>query len=35
MEPDSRCEGADDEKVVSDVAEYGWHVVKTPIEKYL
>jgi uncharacterized protein DUF4262 len=30
MEHDSRCDGADDEKVVSDVAEYGWHVVKIP-----
>lgn len=30
MEHDPRCDGLDDEKVVSDVAEYGWHVVKIP-----
>jgi len=27
-EHDPRCEGANDEKVLADVAEYGWHVVK-------
>jgi hypothetical protein len=25
---DPRCEGADDQKVIDDVAHYGWHVVK-------
>jgi Domain of unknown function (DUF4262) len=24
---DPRCEGTDDEKVIADIAEYGWHVV--------
>lgn len=28
MEHDPRCEGLDDEKLVADVKEYGWHVVK-------
>lgn len=27
-EHDPRCEGADDEKLLADVKEYGWHVVK-------
>ncbi len=27
-EHDPRCERANDEKVLADVAEYGWHVVK-------
>jgi len=28
MEHDTRCEGLNDEKLVADVKEYGWHVVK-------
>jgi Domain of unknown function (DUF4262) len=28
MEHDPRCEGTNDEKVLADVADYGWHVVK-------
>jgi len=28
MEHDPRFEGLDDEKLVADVKEYGWHVVK-------
>jgi hypothetical protein len=28
MEHDPRCEGLDDEKLVADVKQYGWHVVK-------
>ena len=28
MEHDPRCEGLDDKKLVADVKEYGWHVVK-------
>src|SRR5262245_50153786 len=28
MEHDPRCEGTDDEKVLADVGNYGWHVVK-------
>ena len=28
MEHDPRCEGLDDEKLLSDVKEYGWHVLK-------
>jgi hypothetical protein len=28
MEHDPRCEGLDDEKVLADVAEYGWHVIR-------
>jgi len=28
MEHDPRCEGLDDEKLFSDVAKYGWHVLK-------
>ena len=27
-EHDPRCEGANDQKLLDDVAEYGWHVVK-------
>lgn len=27
-EHDHRCEGIDDEKLLADVKEYGWHVVK-------
>ena len=27
-EHDPRCEGANDAKILADVAEYGWHVVK-------
>jgi hypothetical protein len=26
MEHDPRCEGLNDEKLLADVAEYGWHV---------
>jgi len=25
---DPRCEGGDDQKLLDDVAEYGWHVIK-------
>ena len=28
MEHDPRCEGLDDEKLLADVREYGWHVLK-------
>src|SRR5262245_49348918 len=28
MQHDPRCEGLDDEKLLADVEEYGWHVVK-------
>jgi Domain of unknown function (DUF4262) len=28
MEHDPRCEGPDDEKLLADVKEYGWHVLK-------
>lgn len=28
MEHDPRCEGLDDEKLLADVAKYGWHVLK-------
>ena len=28
MEHDPRCEDPDDEKILADVAEYGWHVLK-------
>jgi hypothetical protein len=27
-EHDPSCEGGDDEKLVRDVSEYGWHVLK-------
>jgi hypothetical protein len=27
-EHDPRCDGGDDEKVFTDVADYGWHVVR-------
>lgn len=27
-EHDQRCEGASDQKLLDDVAEYGWHVIK-------
>jgi len=27
-EHDPRCEGADDQKLLRDVADYGWHVIK-------
>ena len=28
MEHDPRCEGPDDEKLLADVKEYGWHVIE-------
>lgn len=28
MEHDPRCEGLDDEKLLADVKEYGWHVLR-------
>jgi hypothetical protein len=30
MEHDPRCDVADDEKLLADVREYGWHVIKVP-----